>query len=446
MKNIFNSKRIRYGTSATVITVLFIVIVLLINALVSSLTAKFPQINLDLTENKMFSISDITKEAIGNTNIPVNIKIVYNSDESDTLIEEYLDRYKQIKNSISIEKINISKNPAVANKYSGIDPYGSVIFENNEKYEVVSFMDLYGETGEFENAESLITNGILSVTKGEKKNLVFTSGHNEDKAYVLENVAKSNFYNISYLDTTKEAIKDCDLLVIYCPKTDFSPVEITDIENYVKDGGHLEIYLSPYETYLSNLCEYIKEWGIEVKEDVIYEKNTEHITRQGSTIPLVESNEYTKNINQTLYYDFSFKLEDLYSNINGITIKPVLTSSSIADTMDRNSGEIKGNIGKHNISLICERYVNDDKISKMYVSGTSMAYSGEEINNKDIALSVISGILPTESYVDIPLKLADENKFIMTETNIIFLILIIIIISASLIVFGIFVWNKRRKL
>lgn len=443
-KNISN--KLRFGFNATLVTVLFVIAVLLCNALVGALIDKFPSLNIDLTQNKQFEISKESKDALKEIKDPVTMKLLVSGSTGEPVIEELLGRYKQVKNNIIIEKIDIEKNPASISKYNNIiDPNGTLVIENKEKFEAVSFTSLYGKNGDLSNAESLITNGIISVTTGEKKTILFSEGHGEYPAYTIAAVAQKNYYNYDVLDITKEKIENCDMLVIFCPSVDFTSSEIADLEAYALSGGNLSIYLNPTGQYLPNLCEYIKEWGIEVKEDLISEKHNDNIAKQNLFIPVISENKYTENIEQTLYYQHSYKLESLYSGTKGITLYPVLTSTDKATT--KNAAGETNDVGIHTISMVAERVLEDNSYVKMYVSGSSLLYEIDSyMYNEDVCQSVLLEILPKESYADIPSKTSDNSQLLITQTNFIFIIIIIIILAVLLIVAGIVIWSKRRKL
>ena len=254
-----------------------------------------------------------------------------------------------------------------------------------------------------------------------------------------------NYYNYDVLDITKEKIENCDMLVIFCPSVDFTSSEIADLETYVLSGGNLSIYLNPVGQYLPNLCEYIKEWGIEVKEELISEKHNDNVAKQNLFIPVVSENKYTENIGKTLYYQYSYKLESLYSGTKGITLYPVLTSTDKATTKIE-TGETT-NIGTHTISMVAERVLEDNSYVKMYVSGSSLLYENDSyMYNEDVCQSVLLGILPSESYADIPSKTTNNSQLLITQTNFIFIVIVVIILAVLLIAFGIVVWSKRRKL
>ena len=62
-KNFFSSRKFKYGTAATVFTVFFIAVVILLNAIVSAVDSKY-SLYFDLTDDQIFSISDETVKMV----------------------------------------------------------------------------------------------------------------------------------------------------------------------------------------------------------------------------------------------------------------------------------------------------------------------------------------------------------------------------------------------
>jgi len=445
IRKLLNSKKIRCGIGATVITVMFIIFVLLVNTFVSVVTDKFPGLNIDLTANRQFDISEATVEALKTVEKPVSMKLLLPGSEGEPMIEELLNRYKQIKDDIEITKLNIEKNPAIAQKYENVDPYGTLIIEIGDKYEAISVGAIYGNSGSMEKAEGLITNGIMAAYKGVKKTVYFSEGHGELPAYGIAQAAAKNYYEYDVLDITTKKIENCDMLVIFCPDTDFSQGEIALIESYVLNGGNLQIYLSPEHEYLPNLCEYIREWGVDVKNEVIVEKNQENVTQQKMFIAVKDDNDYTKNVKKNQYYTYAFKLDNLYSNTKGITLHQVLKSTDKATTLNQDGDT--GNIGTHIISMFSERGLDDNSTVKMYVSGSSLLFENSDyMYNEEICQSVMMGILPSKNYVEIADKMTQDVKLLMTGTDLAFVAIVIFLLAIGILVSGIVVWSRRRKL
>ena len=74
-----DSRRFRYGSMATAITAVVAVLVVVLNVVVSLLADRFP-INIDLTQNKLFSLSDNSVEIAKSINKDVQV-IVFGSED-----------------------------------------------------------------------------------------------------------------------------------------------------------------------------------------------------------------------------------------------------------------------------------------------------------------------------------------------------------------------------
>ena len=174
------SIKFRYGMNATVITVLFVVLIIMVNLLTSALSDRFPGINPDLSENRQFSLSAETKKAISALDKEVNITIVATNNDSDMYYDEFIGRYKELSGNIKSKYVNPEKNPGEIKKYSDdIDPNGSFIIECGERHEVIDAATIDGQMGRMEEAESLLTNAIISLTNDKKCSVKFTVGHDE---------------------------------------------------------------------------------------------------------------------------------------------------------------------------------------------------------------------------------------------------------------------------
>ena len=121
------SRKFKYGTLATVFTILFIIGVVLVNVLVGYLTDRFV-LEVDLTSENLFEISEDTKEVIAGLTEPVDI-IVFadetrykNSTELLSNIYETLQRYESLSGGmIKVQYLDPNLNPGVVDKYNALN-------------------------------------------------------------------------------------------------------------------------------------------------------------------------------------------------------------------------------------------------------------------------------------------------------------------------------------
>lgn len=111
----FDTKKLRYGTLATAITAVFIVVVVLINVIVGIVMERYP-LKLDLTSNKIYEISDRTIEYL--KGVDRNVELVVMSDETHYKTNsdykkaaEILEKYAMYSDKIKVKYVDMKKNP-----------------------------------------------------------------------------------------------------------------------------------------------------------------------------------------------------------------------------------------------------------------------------------------------------------------------------------------------
>lgn len=78
-----NRKKLKYGSLATGITIIFVAVVVLVNVVVSQLVDRYPNLKLDLTTNNIYEISDETMDYIKNLNQKVEIGVSVEESSMD---------------------------------------------------------------------------------------------------------------------------------------------------------------------------------------------------------------------------------------------------------------------------------------------------------------------------------------------------------------------------
>ena len=124
--SIFKSRRFKYGSLAVTLTVLFIVLVIVLNAAIYALTFSFGWY-LDLTGEQQYGITDASKELLDGVLVPgVNVKIVFCQDKDRVLedsggyyVYKCIESYKKAyPDNIKVEFLDINKHPELASKYT----------------------------------------------------------------------------------------------------------------------------------------------------------------------------------------------------------------------------------------------------------------------------------------------------------------------------------------
>lgn len=451
MKSFKNSKKIRYGANATILTALFIVIVIVLNFAVGMLVERFPSVKIDLSSNNMFEISQETKDAISKVDRDVKIFLVQTSDSQNPMYNEILGRYKELSSHIDYSYINITKDPSFLQKYSGqLNPVGSFVIESGERFEIVSSSSIDGKTGRFETAENTLTNAILSVTSDVKKTIYFTAGHEESELKTLQGIAQEKFFETKTIDLRQEAPQEYNMMIIGGPKTDFTMAEIDAVDTFVKKGGNLQIYLDPSAPYPTNLCEYIKEWGVEVKNEIVNEEDPSKVVKQyDGFLPTVAQADYANNMSGNILCTPSLRLDILYSNTKSVTSEAILTTTEKGVSTPVGSDQ-KSEANTFNISVLTTRVLDGQGETTMYLCGTLLnmteEYQQQYVGNAQISSAILSKTLKSENFVNLPDKTANVKAVTMSTASTISIAVIIVILTFSILIFGIVIWIRRRRL
>ena len=105
-KEVFSTRKFKYGSSAVVFTTVFVVLILLVNALLSVIDSKTGGLYIDLTSEKIFSVTDASREALKDVTLPVEIIFCRESDIIAS--SDYASPIKRLAESFEKEFDNIT--------------------------------------------------------------------------------------------------------------------------------------------------------------------------------------------------------------------------------------------------------------------------------------------------------------------------------------------------
>lgn len=476
-----NTKKLKYGTVATVITVIVIVMVVLLNVIVSSLGKRF-NMKFDLTANKNFEISSETLDYLAKLN--ENVEICTTVDETafektDDIYYrqayEVLKKYAQNSDKIEVNFVDMTVNPTYVDNYKqyysgSINDYSIVIFnKDSHRIRVISVDDLFNT--EYYNyftpkivsskAEQVLTSAIMYVTDPDPKTAVYlnvisqsTSGGN------ITDMLETNGFDIVNVDPlTEELPMDADLIVINAPLNDFSEELIDKLYNFMENGGNYGknmIYTASInQNETPNIDAFIAEWGIKVNYDIVGETNAQNLVSESSLYEIktyIESNDYSGGIpGETLAnpvdVPYSRPLELLFDHFGNIDAISLLNTSETTVTANDMTPK------KTSVIALAKKYAFVDNVqvySNLVVFGSdyildSSLTSRTYYNNGDYFASIINKISGKENGIYIVAKDLSSPTY---ETNaqqanvlrIVFMFILPALVAAS----GIAVWLKRR--
>ena len=131
-------KRVKHGTQAAVFTLVFLALLVLVNIVATTLFERYP-INIDLTKDKIYSVSDESENYVKNVDTDVLVTVFAKEDEYTNFspytkqAAELLKNYCKLNHKINYRFIDIDSNPDVIKNYSDEIGAFDIVFETSAK-------------------------------------------------------------------------------------------------------------------------------------------------------------------------------------------------------------------------------------------------------------------------------------------------------------------------
>ena len=488
----FNSKKLKYGTAATVLTIVVIAVVVLLNVIVS-LVGDRVNLTIDLTSAKAFEISQESIDYINS--LTEDIEIVTMVDESmfkDTTNVYYKQAYEVIKkyeqegDRITVKFVDMTADPTYANRYSeiykGTISEYSIVVSCGNRIKVISVNDLFNtelnyQTYSFQivssKAEQVLTSAIMYVSDPDPKSAVIleTESAGVPNEYI-QNLLEDDGFDVSTSNPQLEPIPaEADLIVINAPLNDFSEEVVDQLYNYMENGGNYGknlIYLASFsQKDTSNIDAFLAEWGIEIGKGVVGDINTNNLAT-GTTFyafkNYIPDTDYSQNVAQpdlpVVVYN-ARPVNVLFEHSANVTAQALLTTEDTAFVLTDEMQELAQSgtepeivNGVYNTMALSNKYTFDDNnnqvLSNLLVIGASdmldYGLTGTTYyNNGDYFISIVNAMTGKNAGITIVAKDLTAATF---DTDVaktsaaawVFLI----IIPAAVFVTGIVIWAKRR--
>ena len=446
---------------------------------------------IDVTKNKIYTLSDASKNVIKNVNKDVTIYL-YGIEEDSTLTN-FVKQYSKINNHIKWEILTEESNLAKVQEFDLSQGYQIIVLECNggskiidTSYEMKSYDYTTGQ--EVDTTEQTLTNSILSIATDQKPKVYFTTGHEEyaldGELGVLATYLKNEAYEASSVNLLSEGKvpDDCDLLVIMAPVKDFIEQEVESVLAYINNGGNLLLSSdvgNTEETY-PNLQKVYDQYGVTLNHTgYVYETNSKFALSNYPNIfmPRVsETNDITSEIysdqTSTLWLVYAGRLnfvsDDQLESLNvkrddllksseeALFVTDITKSaaeaansaekgeSTISSIMTKTIKEAEGDdseaIESQAVIIANASFITDYKVEQL-----SQSYPISYLaNNKDFMLNSVAALTKKENTLKIR-KDMSTSTYTATEEQHRIVLAIIFISPLLIIVIGIVVWNLRRR-
>jgi len=467
---IIKKKWLLDNTKTIILVALLIVAFLFINIGVNKLDLQ----TIDVTRNKLYSISDETKNKISEVKLNVSIYF-FGIDDSYTIVD-LAKQYSRINDKIEVLVVDSSERPDLYEKYEVTDSSQGIVVQAPERYKILSLSDLteydYTTYETIDVSEQKLTNAIIDTTIAKKPKIYFLSGHSESTDLQIFQTYLANEVNdIITLDLfSTEFPGDCNLLFIANPQKDFADYETEQIINYINNGGNILWLSSSIDSSFTNINKILELYGASIPKGIIRESNSNNIfaSTPNYFAPTLSYHDITKSFitsdtNSPLVVLFDSSKIDTVSdeeleNLN-VTAKPFLKSSSTSyfrTDLSNTSLLASDNeeSGPFNIGIEFNKKVNDNNSKLILYSDVKFATDSLTIQNKSVQpilsrynnnllLNTVAYLTEREDSITIK-KSTDTVTYTATDSEDLTIRIIIFIIPLIIILLGIIVWIIRK--
>ena len=342
-------RKLRYGTIATVMSVVVIAAVVLFNVVVGVLDDRFP-LTLDLTKDSLFTLSEQSQEIAKNVKTDVDIVVFMpeevfaastGSEQFDTVLRQFTQGVRSYESlsggRVKTSYVDLSSNPLLAEDYEKYSiTSGSILFRSvpeegsglSEKYRVATLNDLYTEdtsnyyyTGEISyssNVEQILAKNINAVSNPNNLKAIMLTGHGESESTVsvLTSLLQENGYELETVNpsTAEEFSEDAVTMFIPAPTIDYTEAELEKIrvwmdneQDGVKRLGRNLMLVVGSMAKCPELYDFVNTYyGIEITDNVVVETTMQRIYQtmygynQLQTVADIASTDFTSGLTSKL--------------------------------------------------------------------------------------------------------------------------------------------------
>jgi ABC-type uncharacterized transport system involved in gliding motility auxiliary subunit len=278
---------------------LLVVQILLVAVLFNLLVVFFDNHNrrFDLTPTKSFVLSDAARRVAQGLKVPISITAFYNSQESEQRrqMEDLLQLFRDASPRISYRLLDLDRSPALAKKYN-ISSFNTGVIESDGQLREMRTVD-----------EEEITNGLLQLTRRDKRTLCFITGHGEhspndagDRTGYSE-VAKAlekEHFEVHVFDTVpSEGVPaECTVVILAGPSRDFLPGEADQLSRYLDGGGHILLMVDPQAP--DSVVQFLAQHDVRAGNDIVVDERNRFYGADSfmPRVPIFDEGTFRKNL------------------------------------------------------------------------------------------------------------------------------------------------------
>lgn len=497
VKSAMHKDKFKHGSLAIVFTAVFIAVIIVINILVTALTARFPSMNFDMTKEGLNTLSEEALDVAKSVENDTTIYLIGSEDSirGDMVYTKYGLKYSQVANladrlreansKIKVEFIDPDLNPTFISEYSDYNlTTGKVMISTEKRNKVLTVTDLFsiqqdqqtGAYNQFSKVDGALANALYLVNLDTVPVVALATGHEEmlntqDNLSSYTALLGDNNFEVKEFNILQEDIpEDASMIFIGAPTTDYTSEEIAKLEAFINDkemGSSRTLYFTTYPTLnwesMPNLAAFLAEWGLEPQNGVIVESDPNNAlttgNAQGAYLFAKVSEDVLTGSYENVVMPASAPVERLFNSNSSITTYSVVETSDTAYIASSEAEATEDpDTGVQTIVALAQRYMdNQGRIcANVVVDGCAMNYFGTFIGNntfgnKALTLDFVKNLTgTTDTRIGLSVSQTQTNILDITASmgmiQMVGLGLFTIVVPIAVLAAGLVIFLKRRHL
>lgn len=463
------SNGMKIGAYSSGMIAITVVLTVVVNIVVAQLPAEI--LSLDVTSNKLFTLTEDTKEFVPTITEDVTIYVYANEETKDVSLDKTIQKIKELSDHITVTYVDPSINPKFYTKYTDAAPSSnSLIVVGAKRSRVIDYSSIYSyeidyTTYDYQitgyDGEGQITSALAYVTTDDMPKIYIITGHDELEleAQFTQTIQKENieYEELSLLSVT-EIPEDAQAIIIDAPLNDYSEDDVNKVISYLEKGGNALLIPTWTDTEMPNFQKILDFYGVSIVEGMIVETDSSMLYGDPFYLfPQINSDEITASVyNTSVFAPYAQGLS--YSDeTEGVYYTPLLQTSDgsysktdleTATEYDKSEGDIDGPFV---IALEAEKTVADNAVSNAIIIATENLFTENADSivpgcNVKLFSGVLAAMTEHESSVSIPVKQYDTSIIAFSSrASYVVGVVSILIIPLSCLVIGFVIWFNRRK-
>jgi len=476
-----SSRKFRYGGYATLMVVGALAVIIVINVLVDQVPGK-----LDLTQNKIYTLSPETYKLLDSLKSDVTITTVGKPGSEDQTVKSVLQRYAAHTGHIKLVTIDPDLNPGWSKQYDtsgqGLGT-GSLVVAAGAKFKTIGVYDMYNyDTSSYDptnpnsqprltslSIEQRVTSAIQFVTAAKNPTVYQLTGHGEQTlaALGLSTEMSNENYEVKDLNllTEKAVPADADVVLVLAPRKDVSTEDADKLRTWLAGGGRMVVLMDVITRAnpVPNLQGLLGTYGVQVRNQVVAEGDQNKLAAQNPffIIPTLEYHDILSPL-RTNNYDMVLigaqPIQTLELRKRTLKIEPLLTSSDKSyakdpDTLKTASRERGDPSGPFTLAVAITDPAPDPgkQDTKLVVVGDVKFLQGgmpaQVPGNGDFFMNSIGWLKGQKENITIRPKSVQQMRLGLSNLQaLLWSAFVVILLPVLILGSGLVVWLRRRHL